>query len=48
MTAVYHRADFFLTGNEKDFFNLYNQRIDRTLILKPYENIDRGVYYIVV
>jgi len=35
MTAVYHGMDFFLTGNEKDFFNLYNHRIDRTLILKP-------------
>ena len=35
MTAVYHGMDFFLTGNEKDFFNLYNKRIDRTFILKP-------------
>jgi len=37
MTAVYHGADFFLTGNERDFFNLYNHRIDKTLILKPAE-----------
>jgi predicted nucleic acid-binding protein len=35
MTAVYHGMDYFLTGNEKDFFNLYNHRIDRTVILKP-------------
>lgn len=37
MTAVYHEMDFFLTGNEKDFSNLYAQRINRTLILKPSE-----------
>ena len=37
MTAVYHEMDFFLTGNEKDFSNLYSRRINRTLILKPSE-----------
>jgi hypothetical protein len=48
--------DFFLTGNEKDFFNLYNHRIDRTLILKPAEflygpakssNFLRGQFFII-
>jgi predicted nucleic acid-binding protein len=34
-TAVYYRMDFFLTGNDRDFSELYNQKIDRTLILRP-------------
>jgi predicted nucleic acid-binding protein len=35
LTAVYHRMDFFLTGNDRDFSKLYNQKIGRTLILRP-------------
>lgn len=41
MTAVYHQTDFFLTGNEKDFLKFYNQRIGRTLILKPADFFDK-------
>ena len=35
LTAVYHQMDFFLTGNDRDFSKLYNQKIGRTLILRP-------------
>ena len=34
-TAVYHKADVFVTGNGKDFKNLYHKRVAGTLILKP-------------
>ncbi len=34
-TAVYHKTDFFVTGNEKDFKNLYRKRVLGTLILRP-------------
>src|SRR5208283_938375 len=34
-TAVYHKMDVFVTGNEKDFNNLYLKRVLDTLILKP-------------
>jgi hypothetical protein len=27
--------DFFLTGNDRDFSKLYNQKVARTLILRP-------------
>jgi predicted nucleic acid-binding protein len=35
LTAVYHRMDFFITGNDRDFSKLYNQKVGRTLILRP-------------
>lgn len=41
-TAVYHKADFFLTGNEKDFKDLYRRRVLGTLILKPGDFLQRG------
>lgn len=34
-TAVYHKTDAFVTGNEKDFKNLYRKKVLHTLILKP-------------
>lgn len=34
-TALYHKADVFVTGNEKDFKKLYRKRILGTVILKP-------------
>ena len=34
-TAVYYKADVFVTGNEKDFKNLYHKRVLGTLILRP-------------
>jgi predicted nucleic acid-binding protein len=34
-TAVYHKTDVFVTGNEKDFKNLYRKRVLGTLILRP-------------
>ena len=34
-TAVYHKTDVFVTGNEKDFKNLYHKRVLGTLILRP-------------
>lgn len=40
-TAVYHKADFFLTGNEKDFKGLYRRRVLGTLILKPGDFLKR-------
>jgi len=33
-TAVFHKVDFFVTGNEKDFKNLYHKRVFGTLILR--------------
>ena len=40
-TAVANRMDFFLTGNTRDFRNLYRRRIGRTLILTPREFLNR-------
>lgn len=40
-TAVAHRMDFFLTGNTRDFGNLYGRRIGRTAILTPREFLNR-------
>lgn len=34
-TAIYHKTDVFVTGNEKDFKHLYHNRVLGTLILKP-------------
>ena len=34
-TAVYHKADIFVTGNEKDFKNLYQKKVFNTIILRP-------------
>lgn len=34
-TAVYHKTDFFVTGNEKDFKNFYHKKVFGTLILRP-------------
>lgn len=34
-TAVYHKADVFVTGNEKDFNDFYRKKVFGTLILKP-------------
>lgn len=34
-TAVYNKMDLFVTGNEKDFKNLYHKRVLGTLILRP-------------
>lgn len=34
-TAIYNKMDIFVTGNEKDFKNLYHKRVLSTLILKP-------------
>jgi predicted nucleic acid-binding protein len=34
-TAVYHKIDVFVTGNEKDFKNLYHKRVLGTLVLRP-------------
>ncbi|HLB01199.1 MAG TPA: PIN domain-containing protein [Bacteroidota bacterium] len=40
-TAVAHGMDFFLTGNTRDFRDLYRRRIGRTLILTPREFLNR-------
>lgn len=34
-TAVFHKTDVFVTGNDKDFKNLYHKRVLGTLILQP-------------
>ncbi len=34
-TAVYNKTDIFVTGNEKDFKNLYHKKVLGTLILRP-------------
>jgi predicted nucleic acid-binding protein len=39
-TAVYHRADVFVTGNRKDFKNLYGKKVLGTLILRPVDFLD--------
>ena len=42
-TAVYHKADVFVTGNEKDFKNLYHKKILGTLILRPVDFLNMNV-----
>ncbi len=39
-TAVYHKADVFLTGNERDFNDFYHKKVLGTLILKPVDFLD--------
>lgn len=34
-TGVYNKMDIFVTGNEKDFKNLYHKKVLSTLILRP-------------
>jgi predicted nucleic acid-binding protein len=34
-TAIYHKADIFVTSNEKDFRNLYHKKVLNTIILRP-------------
>jgi len=34
-TAIYHKADIFVTGNEKDFRNFYHKKVSNTIILRP-------------
>lgn len=34
-TAIYHRMDIFVTGNERDFKDLYRKKVRDTLLLKP-------------
>jgi len=34
-TAIYNKIDFFITGNVKDFSNLYGKSILKTKILTP-------------
>ena len=34
-TAIYHKMDYFLTGNSRDFSEFYGKRIGKTLILTP-------------
>ncbi len=36
-TAVYHKMDVFVTGNEHHFKHLYRKKVLDTLILKPVE-----------
>jgi predicted nucleic acid-binding protein len=34
-TAIYHKADIFVTGNEKDFKKLYQKKVFNTIVLRP-------------
>ncbi|HEX8949780.1 MAG TPA: PIN domain-containing protein [Dissulfurispiraceae bacterium] len=34
-TAIYHKMDIFVTGNARDFKDLYHKKVRDTLILKP-------------
>jgi predicted nucleic acid-binding protein len=34
-TAIYHKADIFVTGNEKDFRKLYRKKVFNTMVLRP-------------
>ncbi len=40
-TAVYHKMDFFITGNDKDFHMFYHKKVGDTIILKPADFLDR-------
>lgn len=40
-TALFHRMDFFLTGNTNDFKVLYHNKIMQTTILSPADFINR-------
>ena len=41
-TAVYHKMDVFVTGNDKNFCNLYRTKVLDTLILKPVDFLNLG------
>ena len=41
-TAVYHKADVFVTGNERDFNNFYHKKVLGTLILKPVDFLNKN------
>lgn len=34
-TALFHRMDFFLTGNTRDFCTLYQNKVMKTTVLTP-------------
>jgi predicted nucleic acid-binding protein len=40
-TAMYHEMDFFLTGNARDFKNLYHRKITKTTVLTPADFLNR-------
>jgi predicted nucleic acid-binding protein len=42
-TAIYHKADIFVTGNEKDFKNLYHNKVLNTIILRPIDFLNMNL-----
>lgn len=40
-TAVFHRMDFFLTGNSRDYKRLFHKRILQTMVLSPADFLDK-------
>jgi len=40
-TAMYHGMDFFLTGNARDFKDLYHRKMSKTTILTPGDFLNR-------
>ena len=41
-SALDSRVDFFITGNAKDFKELYHKRIKETIVLNPRDFIDKN------
>ena len=41
-TAIYNAMDMFLTGNKRDFLDLYHKKIGNTLILSPSDFINKS------
>jgi len=40
-TAIHNRIEYFLTGNERDFRDLYKKRLFQTTVLRPAEFLSR-------
>ncbi|MBI4685887.1 MAG: hypothetical protein HY755_11920 [Nitrospirae bacterium] len=40
-SAVFHRMDFFLTGNRRDYSRLYHKKISRTIVLTPADFLNK-------
>jgi predicted nucleic acid-binding protein len=42
-TAIYHKADIFVTSNEKDFRNIYHKKVLNTIILRPIDFLNMKI-----
>lgn len=40
-TAVFHRMDFFLTGNSRDYKHIFHKKILQTMVLTPADFLNK-------